>query len=213
MKITVLGASGRIGRRIVKESLLRGHLITAVGRNASGLRDLPTETDIRIADIANADEVSDLAIDQDVIINATRPVDGREEDVDANTRGLLKGLEDLNTRLLIVGGAASLRVPDSAGKTVLDDPRFLSPSLRHVGQASFHQYELCLDETKLDWAYLCPPADLFPGDRTGVYRLGSDELLVDEQGHSRISIEDLVFALLDEIEAPRHRQQRFTVAY
>ena len=65
----------------------------------------------------------------------------------------------------------------------------------------------------MNWVYVSPPASLIPGERTGQYRLGADELLIDADGVSTISIEDLAVAIIDEAETPRHRQQRFTVAY
>lgn len=213
MKIAVFGASGNIGRLAVTEAISRGHQVTAVARNLSRLRDFPTKVSIREGNIADATEVRDLAAGQDVVINATRPPGGSELEVEANTRGLLEGMAKSGVRLLIVGGAASLLVPGTEGTMVIDDPRYLSPSLRHIGQASLNQYLICTEENGLDWAYLSPPAEIYPGKRSGHFRWGSDTLLTDSAGRSRLSMEDLVVALLDEIETPRHFQQRFTVAY
>jgi uncharacterized protein len=114
-------------------------------------------------------------------------------------------------RLLLVGGAGSLIVPDT-GQRVVDDPRYVSPAGRDIALAGCDQLEVCRTETAVDWAYLSPPALLQPGNRTGKYRLGGDELLVDAAGNSTISVEDPV-ALLDEAEQPRHGRARFTVAY
>ncbi len=75
------------------------------------------------------------------------------------------------------------------------------------------QYELCLGETRAAWTYLSPLGMLEPGERTGRYRLGADTLLVDEGGVSRISMEDLAVAMLDEAEAPKHVRRAFTVGY
>ena len=52
-----------------------------------------------------------------------------------------------------------------------------------------------------------------PGERTGKFRLGTEELLVAEDGKSHISYEDFAVAVVDEIEAPKHLRQRFTVGY
>lgn len=213
MKITVLGASGNVGRRVVAESLLRGHEVTAVARNQQRLRELPSEIPTRIGDVAHSEQVAALARGQDVVINATRPPSGREAEVENNTRALLQGLAGSSVRLLVVGGAAPLSVPGMGGTTVIDAPRYLSPSLRHIGQASLDQYAICRAEKRLNWVYLSPPADLFPGKRTGTFRWGGDVLLLDDQGRSRISMEDLAVALLEEIEHPRYYQQSFTVAY
>lgn len=68
-------------------------------------------------------------------------------------------------------------------------------------------------ETELDWTFLSPPAMFAPGERTGKYRVGTDQLLSDESGQSCISMEDYAVAMVDELEHPQHIRQRFTVAY
>lgn len=54
---------------------------------------------------------------------------------------------------------------------------------------------------------------LEPGDRTGQYRLGTNALVVNERGESRISMEDFAVAMLDEAENPKHIRRAFTVGY
>ena len=64
----------------------------------------------------------------------------------------------------------------------------------------------------LDWTFLSPSALFVPGERTGTFRLGENQLLVNEQGSS-ISFEDYAIALVDELERPAHSRARFTVDY
>jgi len=116
-------------------------------------------------------------------------------------------------RLLVVGGAATLTVPGTDGKTVIEDSNYLPVSARHIGKASADQFEVCLAETRVDWTYLSPGAQFAPGERTGNYRLGTDELLIDAEGISKISMEDVAVVPLDEAERSKHHQTRFTVAY
>ncbi len=52
-----------------------------------------------------------------------------------------------------------------------------------------------------------------PGTKTGNYRLGNDQLLLDANGESKISAEDYAVAVVDEIEKPKHERCHFTVAY
>jgi putative NADH-flavin reductase len=68
-------------------------------------------------------------------------------------------------------------------------------------------------ESTLDWSFLSPSADLSPGQRTGKFRLGSDQMLSDATGKSRISLEDYAAAMVDEVERPAYIRQRFTVDY
>ena len=69
------------------------------------------------------------------------------------------------------------------------------------------------NETGLEWSFLSPSADVFPGQRTGQFRLGADQLQTNTQGESRISVEDYAMAMIDEVEKPKYIRRRFTVGY
>jgi len=213
MKITVFGATGNAGSRVVAEALSRSHEVTAVVRNSTVASDLPTGVKILTGDAGNVEDVAKISIGQDVVISAIRPSPGHESDVIPTTRSLMDGLAKTGVRLLVVGGAATLTVPDTGGKTVIEDSNYLPLSARYIGKASADQFEVCLAETRVDWAYLSPAAQFAPGERTGKYRLGTDELLIDAEGISKISMEDAAVVLLNEAEMPKHHQNRFTVAY
>ena len=182
MKITVLGATGSAGRRIVAEALSRGHDVTAVARNASN--DMPRGVHFTIGNTSVSDDVEQMAKDQDVVISAIRPPRGRENTVTETTKALLLGMRKTNARLLVLGGAANLVVPGSGGMRVIEDPNYLPTDFRHIGQASLDQLEACQTETEVDWVYLSPAASFNPGERTGNYRTGTDELLVGSNGVS-----------------------------
>jgi putative NADH-flavin reductase len=211
VNITIFGATGKVGSRVIAEAVSRGHSVTAVARKTDRPNALPDAADFQTGDIGNIDDVISLSEGRDVVINATRPAD--PQDAVQTNREFMNGLAETQVRALIVGGAASLLIPGMDGKTVLDDPRYLSPAFRHVGEASLAQYRAYIDESRVNWTYLSPPASLFAGSRTGDYRLGTDELLLDEEGKSRLSMEDLAVVLLDEAERPRHQLMRFTAAY
>jgi len=211
MDITVFGATGKVGKRVIAEAVARGHAVTAVARTSDRPDSLPVEVKFRAGDIGKTDDVISLTDGQDIVINATRPADA--QDATKTTREFLNGLAQTQVRTLTVGGAASLVVPGTGGKTVLDDPRYLEQSFRHVGETSLAQHHAYIAEQRVDWAYLSPPASLVAGSRTGKYRLGTDQLLVDRDGNSQISMEDLAVVLLDEAEHPRHQHMRFTAAY
>ena len=213
MKITIIGATGQIGQRVLREALSRNHQVRAVGRNAKTLAKLPAEVETLIGDAGNAMEVAALCRGQDLVVNATRPDPGRETAIGATTEALMNGVAQSGARLLVVGGAASLVVPGTDGKNVIEDPRYLPASARTVAAASLIQYQLFLRDGKPGWTYLSPPAELLMGERTGRFRLGGDELIVDRHGRARISVEDLAVALLDEAEHPNYSGRRFTAAY
>ncbi|MFI1970621.1 NADH-flavin reductase [Streptomyces cinnamoneus] len=212
MRITVFGAAGNVGSRVVTEALSRGHEVTAVVRNPDRRPGPPAGAEVRVGDASNAADVAALSAGQDLVISATRPAPGQEADLVPVTHALLAGLASTGVRLLLVGGAGSLTVP-GGGRAVLDDPELVPPAWRPIAEACTAQLEACRAGTDVDWTYLSPPALLEPGERTGRYRLGADELLVDGEGRSAVSMEDLAVALLDEAENPRHHRARFTIAY
>ncbi|MGV9267877.1 NAD(P)-dependent oxidoreductase [Kitasatospora sp. NPDC003701] len=212
MRITVFGATGNVGSRVVTEALTRGHEVTAVLRDPARPHGLPTDAVIATGDARNPEDVARLGAGQSVVISATRPARGSEPDLAVATKGLLAGLAGSDVRLLVVGGAGSLTLPGGNGATVIDAPDFPA-AWRPIALACGEQLALYRAATDVNWAYLSPAALLEPGLRTGRYRLGRDELVVDEAGVSAISMEDLAVALLDEAERPTHHRTRFTVAY
>jgi putative NADH-flavin reductase len=112
-----------------------------------------------------------------------------------------------------VGGAARLKIPGEGGLTVLTKPGFLPANLLPIATACFEQYKVCETKQEANWTYISPPALLFPGERTGVYRMGYDELVVDQKGRSAISFEDFAVALIDEVELKRFSRMAITVGY
>ncbi|MGP3975142.1 NAD(P)-dependent oxidoreductase [Streptomyces sp. 8N114] len=216
MRIVVFGAAGNVGSRVVTEALSRGHEATAVVRDPVRFPALHPDAGHRVGDAANAGDVAALSDGQDLVISATRPAPGNESGLPLAARGLLTGLGRTGVRLLLVGGAGSLTVPGTEGRTrVSEDPRYVPEEWRPIAEACNEQYALCLRHApdQLDWAYVSPPALLEPGRRTGRYRVGADELLLDGEGRSAISMEDFAVALIDEAERPKHHRARFTVAY
>ena len=203
MKIAVIGASGSVGSRIVGEALARGHQVTCIARHPE--RIAPREN-LRVAagDIAQPHGLAELLAGHDVVVSAVRFVG-----FDLNQ--LFEALRQARApRLVMVGGAGSLRT--ATGGLLMDAPTFPAAA-KPEAAAGADKLRALGAQTEFDWTFVSPSAMFAPGDRTGRYRAGSDELLTDAEGKSRISQEDYAIALLDEIEAPRHRRERFTVGY
>jgi len=213
MKIIVFGARGDVGSRVVLEALSRGHQVTGVVRRADQGSSLPPGVVATVVDVQDTVAVSKAMHGHDLAISAIRPREGAEASLPELTRSILEAAEAANIRVIIVGGAASLIVPGTNGHTVLTAPGFLPEDVVPIAQASQAQYELCQADNRADWIYVSPPAMLTPGVRTGQYRLGADELLVDEDGQSHISMEDLAVAMMDEGEGVHRHRARFTAAY
>jgi putative NADH-flavin reductase len=216
LRIAVFGAAGNVGSRVVTEALAREHEVTAVVRDPIRFPVLHPSAAHRVGDAADAGDVAALSAGHDLVVGATRPAPGNEDALVMAARGLLAGTGATGVRLLLVGGAGSLTVPGTGGTLrAADDPRFVPPQWRAIALACDEQLAVCRHQAPphADWAYVSPSALLEPGRRTGGYRLGGNELLLDDEGRSAISMEDLAVALVDEAERPKHHRTRFTVGY
>ena len=203
MKIALIGVTGNVGSRLLAELLRRGHEITGIARHAERLPSQPHVT-LKNADANEADSLAKVLIGHDAVISTARFSSLKPQPLLAAIKTAAV------TRLLVVGGAGSLEVaPDVQ---LIDTPDF-PPAYKPEAQAGRDFLNTLRDESELDWTFLSPSAIFVPGERTGKFRLGTNQLLIGEDGESRISMEDYAIALVDELETPRHLQQRFTVGY
>lgn len=210
MKILLIGATGAAGSRIAAEALQRGHEVTAASRGTCRAPDhLPHPTTL---DASEPERVAEAARRHDVVVAATRPAPGREGDIEALTTGVADGARSAGRRLIVVGGAAPLRVPSTA-RIALDDPRWVPPTIREIAAASCRQLEILRSTSDLDWTCLAPAADFRPGPRTGTYRTAGADLVIDDAGRSSLSMEDFAIALLDEIETPTTTRTVLSTGY
>lgn len=211
MKIALFGAGGMLGSRIAQGALDRGHELTAVSRDPAKLVLTHPKLHKVRGDILDPASVTAAVLGQDAVISAFGPGQhGDAEDVVKAARALIAGVKLSGVkRLLVVGGAGGLEV--KPGLQLVDTPGFPA-AYKPVALA--HREALGVYRTSdLDWTYLAPAALIQPGTRTGKYRSGGDQLLTDAKGESRISAEDYAVAMLDELESPKHRRARFSVAY
>jgi uncharacterized protein len=213
MRIALFGASGTIGRRIAQEALDRGHTVTAILRHPDGL-DLRHEHLTAVAgDVTDPARVARAVAGHDVVVSAIAPSGDQQPQILVQAaHALIEGLPRAGVkRLVVVNGAGSLEV--APGMHLVDTPDFPA-AWRPVSLAHRDTLEVYrAARADLDWTVLSPAALIQPGERTGTYRTGTDQLLTDAAGQSRISAEDYAVALLDEVETPRFIRQRFTVAY
>lgn len=200
-KIALIGASGNAGARILKELSDRGHQVTAIARNTDKIATLPGVTPTK-GDANDRAALAALLKGHDAVISSVH-----FSVSDADT--LIGAVRDAGVkRYLVVGGAGSLL---AGGKRLIDSPDFPEAyRAEATGGAAFLDKLKTVDD--LDWTFLSPSAEFVPGERTGVFRLGKDDLLVGEKGSS-ISFEDYAIALVDELENPAHIRARFTVGY
>lgn len=202
--IAILGITGRVGSRIAAELLKRGHTVTGIARNVSTVPN-QARLAVKAADATSVQALVALLHGHDAVISTTRFVGGSDAPtiVGAAKRAGVP-------RLLVVGGAGSLEV--APGKALVDTPQF-PEAYKPEALAGRTFLEALRREAGLDWTFLSPSALFEPGERTGKFRLGGDQLLTGANGVSRISMEDFAIALADELAAPKHSRRRFTVGY
>jgi uncharacterized protein len=203
MKIAVVGGTGRAGSRIVTEALARGHQVTAIARHPEKVPQAPNLA-AKAGDASDPDALAKILSGHDVVISSLRFVESDPAKLIAAVKK--SGVK----RYLVVGGAGSLEV--APGKALVDTPEFPAGARGEAGKGR-EFLNLLRGERELDWAFLSPSALFAPGERTGKFRLGKDQVLSDEQGKSWVSMEDFAIAMLDEVEKPKHSRQRFTVGY
>ncbi|MBP3942841.1 NAD(P)-dependent oxidoreductase [Sphingobacteriaceae bacterium WQ 2009] len=214
-KITLIGASGFVGSALLIEALNRGIEVTAVVRNPEKITLTNKNLTIVKADVFNAEELKDVLAGSDAVVSAFSPGWTNPDLVPDTARGhksIIAATKKAHiNRLITVGGAGTLFV--SPGATVISAgliPKEILPGVQALAEVLENDYRT---EKDLDWVFFSPAGEIAPGVRTGTYRLGKDDLIVDAEGKSKISVEDYAKALFDELETPAHHQERFTIGY
>ena len=212
MKIAIIGATGFIGSVILQEALQRGHQVTAIVRHPEKLPVHPALS-AQKGDITNEMETAARLAGQAAVISSYSPGNGGDvyQQYISSYHSIIHAMKTAGVkRLLVTGGAGSLEV--APGVQLVDTPAI--PGEWKAGVLGLREVLYLLRaEPDLEWTFLSPSATIAHGERTGQFRLGGDQLLVDTSGQSHISVEDYAIAMLDELENPQHIRQRFTVGY
>lgn len=213
--VLLIGATGFVGSAVLNELLERGHEVTAVVRNAAKLPQNELLTAVE-QDVSDVEAIAKLAEGKDAVISAYNPGWMNPEIKKLITENYPKILEAAKKsgveRLIIVGGAGTLFC--APGLRVVDSgviPAEIMDGVRPLG--NFYLNTLT-NENDIDWVFFSPAGVLDEeGKKTGNYRLGKDDLIVDAEGNSHISVQDYADALVNELEKPAHHKERFTIGY
>lgn len=213
--VLLIGATGFVGSAVLNELVSRGHKVTAVARNVEKVAKSEL-VDVVKEDVANVDAIAKLAEGKDAIISAYNPGWTNPDIatlISENYPKILSAAKKSGVeRLLIVGGAGTLFC--APGLRVVDSgaiPEEIMGGVRPLGD--FYLNTL-MNENDIDWVFFSP-AGVFDqqGKKTGNYRLGKDDLIVDAEGNSHISVQDYADAMVNELEKPAHHKERFTIGY
>jgi putative NADH-flavin reductase len=217
MKMVLYGATGRAGSRILTELLGRGHEVVAVVRTLDKLAPNDGLT-VQQGDLSSVEAIAEAIGGAQAVVSAYGPPADKTDQLLEVTKREIAAVQQVSQqasspehapRLIVVGGASSLEV---APGVTLESAKDFPAALKPIAQAHEKALEL-LRASSVDWTYLSPSAFFEPGQRTGKFRLGQDQLLTAPDGKSWVSMEDYAIALADELEQPQHRRQRFTVGY
>jgi len=213
MKVAIIGASGNIGSAIRDEALSRGHQVTAVVRHPEKITIKNPALTVMQGDVLK-DPVDRMVRGHDAVISAYNPGWSNPNIAPETTQAytaIIAGVKKADVkRLLVVGGAGSLEA--SPGVQLIETMKV--PDLIRGAILALREVLYTLrKERDLDWTFLSPAATIAPGQRTGKFRLGKDQVVKDANGDSKISIQDYAVAMIDELEKPKHSRQRFTIGY
>jgi len=212
MKIALIGATGFVGSALLKEAVSRGHSVTALVRNPAKVETSANVKAVQV-DVNDAKALTAKLTGHDVVISA---FNGGWGDPDiynkhlAGSNAIVEAAKTAKIRLIVIGGAGSLHALD--GSQFVDSPHF-PEAYREGARAARDALAGLRKGDWQDWSFISPAAMLAPGERTGKFRLGGDEPVLDANGDSHVSVEDLAVATLDEAETPRHTGKRFTLGY
>lgn len=209
MKITIIGASGFIGGALLAEALERGHEVTAIVRNPEKITVSNPKLTVKQGDVTDADKLAELIKGCEAVVSSFNAFD--TPTYMNMIHGLVNGVRKAGIkRVLVVSGAGSLEV--APGLQLLDTPEFPA-EWKGIATAAREGFYWLREQNDLDWTAMSPAAYIFPGERTGKFRLGKDTLVTDAEGNSKISNKDYAVALIDELEKNQHVKARFTAAY
>ena len=213
--VVLIGASGFVGTAILNELLSRGHKVTAVVRNPKKINVTNSNLEIVKTDVSDTNVMVEICKGKEAIISAYNPGWANPDIYEETLRNYPLILEAAKRsgakRLLCVGGAGTLFC--APGLRVVDSGAIPDAIMGGVKSLGEFYLNTLMNEKAIDWIFFSPAGTLEPGKRTGKFRLGKDELIVDENGISHISVEDYAVAMVDELENPKHHYERFTIGY
>jgi len=220
-RILIYGATGKVGSKTVSEALNRGHAVTAVSRDPSRITLTHENLATVKGDVLDTESVASLVSDQDVVIISVRGVVGRSKDPNdavpliavKNVVDALRDLGENAARLIHVGGSGSLIVKPGIVYADTLPMIFVPRKLQTEIEGQVIALEYLREVSDIDWTYATPAKNFTNGKRTGVFRIGGDQLIESKSGRSRISRADFAVALIDEVENAQFIRQRFSVVY
>ena len=210
MKITIIAATGGVGRQLVSQALAAGHDVTAVARNPAKLPPDVRATRVVSADLARPDmQVLESAVaGADAVLSALGPHNNSDAGIAApGTKAITDAMRAAGVRRIVAISAAPVGTTPSPGRP--HPPRH-DPGegffMRHVGTRiakilfgkvydDLARMEDVLRDSGLDWTILRPP-QLTGKPLTGRYRTARGRNVRGGRSIPRADVADYMLALL-----------------
>jgi putative NADH-flavin reductase len=210
MHVTVFGATGQVGKRIVQQALNKGYKVTAFGRNVESLIDQDNLNENFTAQkgyLFDEKDVAKAINNADVIISVLGGAsDGSDKTRSLGIKVILSQMQKQGKkRIIALGGMGILNAADN---TLLLHAEEYPKEYLAVGMEHLKAFEQ-LVESNLDWTFFCP-ADIHDKDETGIYITSVN--YAPDPNHYRINAGDLAMAMLKAADSNEYIQQRVGIS-
>lgn len=196
MTLTIFGATGMVGRRLVEHALYEGHTIMAFGRNVY-TSDFKENEKLHLIQGALFDEqqVYDAILRSDAVLSALGGAfDGTDKTRSLGMKNIVMQMQKAGVkRIIAIGGKGILDSRD--GGLIMEEPMYPRQFIP-VGIEHFKAYEL-LKASTLKWTFIGAP-DLVDGPATGTFFTAADGIPSPDK--NKININDLALFMLDELK-------------
>jgi putative NADH-flavin reductase len=211
MKLTIFGATGGSGTRLVEQAVAAGHQVTAVVRDPARLA-VPAHPRLRVftADVMDPAAIIPAIEGADAVLSAMGPRGSGPTTISQDSvRSIIQAMRKSGVRrLLTVSGSIVTDAGEGIFMRYLLKPLVRGTLLRHVC-ADMRRAEQEARESGLDWTIMRPPA-LTDKPAVGTYRTAIDRNL--RRGF-RISRADLAAYMLTLIDDPAAVHRHAAIAY
>ncbi|MEI6263554.1 MAG: NAD(P)H-binding protein [Sphingobacteriia bacterium] len=210
MHITVFGATGQVGKRIVQQALNRGYTVTAFGRNVESLIDTDNRNEKLIARkgyIFDAKDVANALKDADAVISVLGGAfDGSDKSRSLGIKNIIAQMEAKGIhRIVALGGLGILNATEDS---LLIDSENYPEEFKPVGMEHLKAYEFLLAST-LDWSFYCPP-NIIDADETGLFITSSN--YAPDPNSYKINAGDLALSMLNSVSKNEFINERVGIS-
>ena len=209
MILTIFGATGMVGKQLVKQSLFKGYIVKAFGRSVytAGINENENLRLIQGA-LFDTSEVHNAIKGSDAVLSALGgSVDGTDKSRSLGMKNIISQMEKAGVKRIIAVGNMGTLDADDGDEVIISRPGYPSQFLA-VGKEHYKAYEF-LKASALEWTFVCPP-DIIDAEATGLYHTAADHLPVPN--NYKINSGDLALFMLNELTRNEYKRSRVGIS-